>query len=158
MGLGISMNGILNISVCSSGLRIAMLRIFGPFCRAFFVPWEQIGVRRKRWLFWRLARLNFGNLPFARLSIPVHVADRLARAAADRWPETGPFPVETNQQAASSELKVWAVQTLLAATFFAVVPRLVASDAPAVPLGIAIGFPAVVCGIGAFVHYRRRTR
>jgi hypothetical protein len=43
MGLGVRMNHILKISVCPSGLRIGMSRVFGPFCRDFFVPWEAKG-------------------------------------------------------------------------------------------------------------------
>jgi hypothetical protein len=38
MGLGVGMRGILTLRVCDSGLRVGMTRIFGPFCRDFFVP------------------------------------------------------------------------------------------------------------------------
>ena len=42
MALGIGMKSILTLSVCSSGLRVGITRVFGPFCRDFFVPWEAI--------------------------------------------------------------------------------------------------------------------
>jgi hypothetical protein len=51
MGLGVGMRGILILSVCPTGLRVGMMRIFGPFCRDFFVPWESIAVVRKTVLF-----------------------------------------------------------------------------------------------------------
>ena len=41
------MQGILKIGVCPSGLRIGIMRAFGPFSRNFFVPWEEIKVERK---------------------------------------------------------------------------------------------------------------
>lgn len=50
MGLGVEMRRILTLSTCSSGLRVSMNRLFGPFNRALFVPWEQIKVTRTRLL------------------------------------------------------------------------------------------------------------
>ena len=47
MGLGVGMNGVLILSVCPTGLRVGMMRVFGPFCRDFFVPWESIAVVRE---------------------------------------------------------------------------------------------------------------
>jgi len=94
MGLGVSVNGILTLSVCPTGLRVGMWRIFGPFCRNFLVPWECITVVRKAGLFGSMARLQFGNPPVGRLSISARTADRLARAASGRWPEATPIPVE----------------------------------------------------------------
>jgi len=55
------MRSILNLDVCPSGLRVGMMRLFGVFCRDFFVPWDQISVVRKRRLFWREAKLVFGQ-------------------------------------------------------------------------------------------------
>ena len=94
MALGTSLRGILTLSVCPSGLRIGIMRVFGPFCRDFFVPWESIAVIRKTILFLPCAELQFGNPAAGTLSIQAHVADRLARSAMGRWPETGPFPEE----------------------------------------------------------------
>src|SRR5215813_2094390 len=42
MGPGVNMNRVLTLSVCPSGLRLGMMRIFGLFCRDFLVPWEEI--------------------------------------------------------------------------------------------------------------------
>ncbi|WP_095081571.1 hypothetical protein [Mesorhizobium sophorae] len=59
MGLGVSMQGILALSVCPSGLRVGIMRVFGPFCRDFLVPWEAIRVTRKNVLFGPVARAVF---------------------------------------------------------------------------------------------------
>src|SRR5260221_5491993 len=82
MRFGVRMGGILRISVCPSGLRIGMLRVFGLFCRDFFVPWARIRVARKNCLFWQLADLKFGNSKWAKLAVSAGVADQIARAAA----------------------------------------------------------------------------
>ena len=109
------MSGILTLSVCPSGLRVGMMRVFGPFCRDFFVPWESIAVVRKTVLFWPTAKLQFGNPMVGRLSISAHVANRLARAAMGRWPETGPFPEETRGDTFRRLLAQWAVGTCVVA-------------------------------------------
>ena len=56
----VSMRGILKLSVCPSGLRIGIMRIFGPFCRDFLVPWNEITVTRSDRVFWKVAKLSFG--------------------------------------------------------------------------------------------------
>ena len=38
----VSMSRILTLSVCPTGLRIGIMRIFGPFSRDFLVPWDEI--------------------------------------------------------------------------------------------------------------------
>jgi hypothetical protein len=63
MGLGVAMQGVLNISVCPSGLRVGIMRIFGPFCRNVFVPWEVITVKRKNRLFGRVAAICSSTRP-----------------------------------------------------------------------------------------------
>src|SRR5262245_47403136 len=85
MGLGVNMNGILILSVCPNGLRVGMMRIFGPFCRSFLVPWESIAIVRKTTLFGAVAKLQFGNPAIGALRIPSRTANRLARAANERW-------------------------------------------------------------------------
>jgi hypothetical protein len=157
MGIGVSMNRILNIGVCPSGLRIGMMRIFGIFCRDFFVPWDQLRVGRKKGFLWQPAELRFGNPPVGRLRIPSHIADRLARAALDQWPEEGPFPEETNTQVFTSIARQWAAATCFAAIFFIAVPRITSPSAN-LPISVAIIFPAVVFGIAYLIEYYRRTK
>ena len=152
----VSMRGILTLSVCRSGLRIGIMRIFGPFCKDFFVPWTEITITRVDRFFWTFAKLTFGHPSVGRLTVFAHTADRMARAAGDHWPEPGPFPEETGSRAFSRIAKQWVAMTLLAAAFFIIVPRLVgAKGANAPPIAVAVLFPAVVFGIAACIQYVR---
>ncbi len=47
----VSMRGILKLSVCPSGLRLGIMRIFGPFCRDLFVTLERNHRHQDRSLF-----------------------------------------------------------------------------------------------------------
>jgi hypothetical protein len=95
--------------------------------------------------------------PIGTLTLPSQVADRLARAAGVRWPESGSFPEETDNQALSRVVKQWLAATCFAAAFFCIVPRLIApkgADGP--PIALAVLLPAIVFGIGAMVQFFRR--
>ena len=85
----VGMRSILNLSVCPSGLRVGIMRIFGIFCRDFFVPWDEIEVSRKDRLFWKVAKLSFGKPTSGNLTIPSDLADRIARVTGSGWPEAG---------------------------------------------------------------------
>jgi hypothetical protein len=85
---GASMSGILKLSICPTGLRIGIMRIFGPFSRDFVVPWDEITVTRGNRFFWKVAKLSFGRPPKGILTLTAAVADRIARAAGDHWPES----------------------------------------------------------------------
>jgi hypothetical protein len=85
MGLGVGLRGVLTLSVCPSGLRVGILRIFGPFSRDFLVPWDEIAITRSK--FWSSTNFRFGNPVAGILSISQSLADQLAGAAEARWPE-----------------------------------------------------------------------
>ena len=158
MGL-VSMRSILNLSVCPSGLRVGMMRIFGVFCRDFFVPWNAINVTRKDRVLWKEAKISFGQPAIGTLTIPAEVANRLARAAGGLWPELGPFPEETSRQASSRIVKQWAAMTGIAAAFFIIVPRLTMPKGAATPpIIVAVLFPAIVFGVVGLIQYLRRQR
>ena len=137
------MGGVLTLSVCPFGLRIGIMRIFGPFCRDFFVPWDSIAVIRKTALFGQVAELRFGNPVVGTLSIPSHIAARLAYAASGRWPEAGPFPEETRSDTFRRLLRQWALMTCLAAVFFIVAPFAVGPSGARPEILPAILFPAI---------------
>jgi hypothetical protein len=154
----VSTRSLLTLSVCPSGLRVGMMRIFGPFSKDFFVPWNEMSVTRKDRLLWNVAKLSFGNPPGS-ITLMAHLADRLARVAGKSWPEPGPFLEETTTQASSRLLKQWLAMTVFAAAFFIIAPRLMAPEAaPAPPILVAILFPAVFFGIVALVQYARHPR
>jgi len=79
-----NLQSVLMLSVCPLGLRVGMWRLMGPFCRDFFVPWQEIAVERSPTLFGQGARLTFGSPAVGSLFVSGAVADRLARAAGDR--------------------------------------------------------------------------
>jgi len=138
----VSMRGVLKLSVCPSGLRIGIMRIFGPFCRDFLVPWNEIAVTRSDRVFWKVAKLSFGNPSNGSLKVFAEVADRMARAAGSQWPEPGSFPQETASQSLSRIAKQWVGMTGLAAAFFIIAPRLMTPHAAArPPIVVAILFP-----------------
>jgi hypothetical protein len=155
MGLGVHMRGILTLAVCPAGLRVGIMRVFGPFCRDFFVPWEDIRVTRKTALFWPVAKLQFGSPAIGTLTIPAHIANKLARAAMGRWPESGPFPEERHRDTFRRLLTQWAVMTCAAALFFILVPLAVGPTGGRPPIVVAILFPAIVFGVATLVRFVR---
>jgi hypothetical protein len=155
MGLGVNMRGILTLAVCPTGLRVGIMRVFGPFCRDFFVPWEDVRVTRKIVLFWPVAKLQFGSPAVGTLTIPAHVANKLAHAAMGRWPESGPFPEERHRDTFRRLLTHWAVMTCAAALFLTLVPLAVAPRGGRPPIVVAILFPAIVFGLAALVRFVR---
>lgn len=156
---GVSMSRILKLSVCRTGLRVGILRIFGPYSRDFFVPWDEITVTRGDRFFLKVAKLAFGRPPIGNLTLTAKAADRLARTAGSRWPESGSLPEESSGQALSRIVKQWLAMTFFAATFFTVVPRLIGpKPANFPPIVVTVLFPAIVFGIGAIVQYVRRNR
>ena len=158
MGLGANMNGILKLSACRSGLRVGMLRIFGPFCRDFFVPWSELTVTRKKVFFWDYAELRFGQ-SFPKLGLSGRVADKLWAAVPDGWPEGGSPPApETRDQAVRDVVKKWALTTAVASAFFIIVPRVTGAGDGGMPVPVAILFPAIVFGIGWTFEYWLRRR
>jgi hypothetical protein len=156
---GVSMRGILNISVCPSGLRIGILRIFGPFCRNFFVPWDQIHVERKTRLWGNTAKLQFGSPLVGWLRLSSNTADYLARSSLGKWPEAGSFPLDKKSNVLKTALIQWAIGTSAASLFFILVPRIVAPNAADYPpIAVAILFPAIVLGIASVVRYFGRIK
>jgi len=87
MRFGTNLRGTLSLSACPLGLRVSMIRIFGPFCSPFEVPWSEIKIRREEFMFWSFAILEFGNPLVGRLTISDSTAKQLAAAAAEFWPD-----------------------------------------------------------------------
>jgi hypothetical protein len=135
-----------------------MMRIFGIFSKDFFVPWEDIAVRRRTQFFLPVAELTFGKPAAGRLSLPAYVSDKLARNSAGHWPEEGSFPPEPSHKAAWNEVKLWAISTSLAALFFIVAPRIASPNTATIPVPVAIVFPAIIFGFVSIVRYNYRRK
>jgi hypothetical protein len=134
---------------------LGIVRAFGPFCRDFLVPWNDIVVTRKTILFLPVARLQFGNPAIGALGIPDHLANSLARAAIGRWPEAGPIAEETRRGLYRGLLSEWGLLTCLAALFFTLVPMAVAPPSDRPPILWAILFPAIAFGVNAIIQFFR---
>jgi len=84
-----NLRNVLTLSACQTGLRVGMWRLMGPFCRDFFVPWQEISVERSPTLFGQGARLTFGSPAVGSLFLSSAVANQLGKAAGENWPEKG---------------------------------------------------------------------
>ena len=152
----VSFGNILTLSVCRSGLRIGLLRLFGLFARPVFVPWSDIDVERSsRPFIGPVARLRFGGSDIGRLTVESYVADRLARSSEGRWPEEGPFSVEPRSRALAVVVGQWAFISLFAAAFFVGGPALLGGQGP--PILVAVLFPAIFFGVVAAFRYFARS-
>jgi hypothetical protein len=154
MGPGVNMTNILSLSVCPSGFRVGISRLFAPFCRDFFVPWEHITVTRETIFFWRVVRLQFGDPEVGTLTNAPHVASRLARAAGALWPEPGPVPEPNRSDVARRLLGEWLLLTCMSALFFILAPLAAPKNARP-PIAVAILFPAIVLGVVVLVKFLR---
>jgi hypothetical protein len=83
--IGVNYRNILRLAACPSGLRLGVMKFFGPFARDFLVPWRDIKVKRSRWFWMDVAELSFADN--GKLTVAAAVADRLAAAAGKDWPE-----------------------------------------------------------------------
>ena len=81
MGAGVSLGNILRVDVCPSGLRFGIVRLFGPFSRDFFAPWEEIAATPRRMFLVNVVELRFGGRDFPKLLIRAGLADRIAATA-----------------------------------------------------------------------------
>ena len=153
----VSMSGILKLSPCPSGLRVGIMKLFGPFHKDFLVPWNLIGVSRKKMLGWTYAELSFGT--YGKLRISDLLADRLWQTAPQHWPEKGiPEPV-TGARAFRYYFLQWLTVTTIAAAFFIIGPRILdegSTNYP--PVLVAILFPAIAVGLVSAVQYLTRRR
>jgi hypothetical protein len=149
-------HNLIRLSACPSGLRVSLLRLFGPFCRDFFVPWEQIAVTRTT-VFWTpMAKMQFGHPPIGTLTIESYVANRLGHAVGPRWPEPGPIPELKRSDLRRRLMIQWAVGTTAGALFFTIMSIALAPNGP--PIAVAILFPAFAFGLSACIEYLRERR
>jgi hypothetical protein len=149
----VSMSRILRLSPCPSGLRVGIMKLFGPFSKDFLVPWDLIGVSRKKLLVWKYAELSFGTT-YGRLRISDLLVDRLWQSAPQNWPEKGmPEPV-TGARRFQFYFVQWLTLTTIAAVFFIIAPRTLAKGSGNYPpVLVAILFPAIAIGLFSALQY-----
>jgi hypothetical protein len=160
-GLPVSMNGILSLSACPSGLRVRIWRIFGPFNRPFFVPWKDIGIETTTRVFAPRVRLTFGSPEIGRLSVDARNWERLHERAEE---VTGNLAMPRPTFQVSNVMLLrglgfqWAAASVFAAGFFYFAPKFLARDEVGPPLVVCICFPAVVFGASIFGRYMMQRR
>ena len=153
----VSMHGILKLSLCPSGLRVGIMKVFGPFEKDFLVPWKEIAVARKRILGWRYAELCFGV--YGKLRISDLLADRLWRTIPQSWPEKGTPEAVTSNRVFRHYFWQWLMLTTIASAFFIIAPRMAdkgSGNYP--PILVAVLFPATAIGLALGFQYLTRRR
>ena len=79
-------NGCLTVGASPAGLYLHPFVLFRFRHPALFIPWHEIRVQRKRFLFRTMTILYLSS----EYSIPFRISDRLAarlqKAAGDQWP------------------------------------------------------------------------
>jgi len=161
MGAGVRINGVLTLSACPSGLRVAVSRWFFPFSRPFLAPWADIRAEAISVFFFPMARLTFGDPDVGKLRIYADSWRRLHDAAHPQAPSG--VPAVANADLATALALWWIVFSALAAGFFYAAPRLAVGPADAAahgwpPLAVCIGFPTLVFGAGCLIEYLRLRR
>ncbi|MGD1067104.1 MAG: hypothetical protein ABR975_09845 [Vulcanimicrobiaceae bacterium] len=154
MGFGVAMRGILMLSACPSGLRVGILRLFGPFCRDFFVPWEDISVRNTTFLFTPMVTLSFGSPEIGLLRVSEDTGDRLARAAAGRWSQGAWLAAQPPRSGIVPLLAQWAWVTLLLGAIFSVFSQYMPPESRP-PVVFCFLLPAIVMGVVTFFRVLR---
>ena len=155
MGLGVYMSGLLTLSACPSGLRISVLRMFGPFQRAFTVPWEQIRAEPRTVFFMPSVKLSFGGREFWNLTIDARLWQRLIAHSSVAGGALE-LPSISVKRAGFGLLARWGTVTACAATFYYFGPRAAGGVGP--PLVVCVGFPAIAFGLAMLVRFLQQVR
>lgn len=153
----VSMHGILTLSLCPSGLRVGIMKFFGPFAKDFLVPWNEISVSRKRMLGWKYADVCLGD--YGKLRVSDLLADRLWRTVPQSWPERGMPEAVTSKCLRRNYFLKWLILTSVASAFFIIVPRItVHGSGNYPPILVAILFPAITIGLYVAFQYLTHER
>ena len=167
---GVSIRGLLRISVCPSGLRFGMNRLFGVLSRDFFVPWNQLKVASVTTWYMKRSQFQFmvGASMVGEVTMAPETVARIGVSAVGMAPPGMFLPAEPNHQVGKRLFVQWLIATLFAGAFFTLVPRFAfqflplpsgahvhAAADPYPPWPVTVLFPAIVFGIAAIVAYMR---
>lgn len=160
MGLGVSLQRILKISVCPSGLRFGISKFFGPFQRDFLVPWDHLSVTRKKHFFMgETATIYFKSK--GSINLPGYVVNKLGRAVPEKWTlfdRDLPLQKENNKDILRSILKEWAKRTGVFGLLFILFIKVAstANNENSTDVWFAVSGPAFIFSIVAFFEYLSR--
>lgn len=159
MGFGVSMSGILRLRAYRSGLGVRISRLFGPFQKPLKIPWSEIQAQSSNSFLVPMAKLQLGRSSGGTLKISARSWARLVDVAQQPTVAAIQMPTAVHVSRLSMArgmLLQWLILTGLAASFFYFAPRLNGGE-HGLPLGIAIGFPAVFYGIAQLVRFFRES-
>ncbi len=147
--------GPFYISICVSGLRVGITKLFDPFSRDFFVPWSEVKVVRKKYLwFGDYVELSFGGKK--RLVVESYIANRIWRLVPESWPEKGQLPPPMKRCELLLDIsKIWLMLTALMSAFFWLGPRVLDTKEPPILFFIVV---AVMISLSFLFEYRRRLK
>jgi hypothetical protein len=156
MGAGVTLGGILKLRAYRSGLGIRIWRVFGPFQKPLRVPWSEIEAEKSSSFFSPTVKLHLGKPANGTLKISARSWERLVNAVPQsetriQMPAAAPV---RGRSIALSMIVQWLMISGVAGAFFYFASRSNESKDP-LPLGICVGFPAVVFGIGQLFRYAR---
>lgn len=83
--LGASYRGCVTFEVCESGLRVSIWKVFAPFSKPIFIPWDAVEVEPATIMAITVARLKIGPGGEYWMTIPVRYARNIARASGGRF-------------------------------------------------------------------------
>jgi hypothetical protein len=152
----VDMANLLRLEACPSGLRLGILRMFGPFQRNIFVPWKEISVQRDRRWFGPVAVLQFG-IDESRLVVVDYLANRLARAVPGQWPEPAVLPAQPKAKAAFIALCRWIICLVAIVGFFSIGPSIAAGHYLWPPTDLIVGF-GIILGVVFVREFWDRTQ
>ena len=143
MGLGVSIQNVLRLAVLPSGLRVSIIRLFGPFNRPFVVPWREIEATAGTMFFLGPSvKLGFGSPQLGSLTVQRATWDRLQVAGGGKVGGTLP-PVNFRSAMIAVALQT-AVVIGAASCFFYFMSW--QKGGPSLSVAVCIAFPAVVFG------------
>ena len=146
---GINFNGILTFEACTSGLRLRLWRIFGPFQRPFQVPWNQIEAEPVSRFFEPKIRLRLGRPEAGRLTIDLRAWEKLKAASQGA---TAPLTLSTMKRLERGLFRQWLAVTLFVGGFVSLA-YYSEGQHDAGTLAMFFAFPAIGFGVAQCIRY-----
>lgn len=158
MGVGVALNRVLRLRTYPSGLGVGIWRIFAPFQKPLRIPWGEIDAESSSSFFVPMVKLHLGKPSNGTLKISARSWSRLVDAvpkgdSGTEFSMPAAPPVDAGSIAQGMFLQ-WVVISGVAAVFVFLTSRS-GGGRGGVPLGICIGLPAAILGIGQIIRYAR---
>lgn len=154
-GLPVSMNGCLTLTACEAGLRVGIWRIFGPVCRPFFVPWEEIRAEKGVSLIFARTRLRFGEPQVGTLVLWESVWNILQTACLD---DSALSKKRLGRAFKVMVVQTWLLPTAISATLFCLIAAVEENRSEQPPWIVLIAFPAIIFAINPMFQFLRLRR